>query len=283
MARVPVAVAGGADQTVLEALRVATDRGWIMPLVCGPEADIRQAASTDRTNLDGFTIQSSDEPAKEAVALVRAGCARLLMKGQIATPTLMRAVLDPEQGLRTGRVIGQIVLMELRSSSRRFLMADTGICIQPTLQQKIDIARSCTEVAQELGAACPRIAVLAASESVSESMPETVDAAELQRLNETGEITGCYVQGPLSFDLAFAPDAVGKKQIAGPVAGAADVMLFPNLLSANLTVKAIMYTAACRFGGILFGAACPVVFMSRADSTETRLHSLALALKVLQD
>ena len=111
-------------------------------------------------------------------------------------------------------------------------------------------------------------------------MPETLDAAELVQRAEAGEFGECDVQGPLSFDLAFAADAAEKKQIAGAVTGAADVMLFPNLLSANLTVKAIMYTADCQFGGVLCGAKCPVVFMSRSDSTATRLNSLALALKL---
>ncbi len=122
---------------------------------------------------------------------------------------------------------------------------------------------------------------MAATESVNLTMPETVDAAELQKRSERGDIDGCTVQGPLSFDLAYAAGAARKKRIAGAVVGAADVLLFPDLLSANLTVKAIMYTADCRFGGILCGTTAPVVFMSRADTTETRLNSLALALRVL--
>jgi phosphotransacetylase len=219
----------------------------------------------------------------------------MLMKGQVSTPALMRAVLDPVLGLRTGRVICQVVLMEIRSAAplpvspgekdrneggRRFLLADTGICIQPTLEQKSDILRSAVEVAHALGEAVPRVAVLAATETVSNAMPETLDAAELERRGHAGEFPGCTVQGPLSFDLAYAPEAAAKKSVHGQVAGAADVLLFPNLVTANLTVKAIMYTADCRFGGVLCGAACPVVFMSRADMTETRLHSLALAIRL---
>jgi phosphotransacetylase len=203
----------------------------------------------------------------------------MLMKGQIATPQLLRALLDPTAGLRTGRVICQVVLMEIAPADRRFLLADTGICIQPTLEQRIDILRSAVHVASALGADVPRVGVLAASEAIVEAMPETQNAAELQRRNQAGEFPDCVVQGPLSFDLAYAADAADKKRIGGPVVGAADILLFPNLLSANLVVKAIMYTADCRFGGILCGAACPVVFMSRADATATRLNSLALALK----
>jgi phosphotransacetylase len=273
---VPVAVAGGADRTVLEALRTAADRGWVTPIVAGDAQEIHRSAGS--LDLRGFTILDSADPAATAVAAVRQGRARLLMKGQIATPALLRAMLDPASGVRTGRVICQVVLMEICPTGRRCLLADTGICIQPTLEQKADILRSSVEVAQALGEAGPRVAVLAASETVTEAMPETLDAAELQRRGEAGEFPRCRVEGPLSFDLAYAADAAAKKRVDGRVAGAAEVLLFPNLLSANLTVKAIMYTADCRFGGILCGAACPVVFMSRADSTATRLCSLALAL-----
>jgi phosphotransacetylase len=276
--RVPVAVAGGADRTVLEAVRRAADRDWITALVCGRAADIERIAGEHGIALDGLRIFDTPEPAATAVAQVRNGQARILMKGQVSTPALMRAVLDADSRLRIGRVICQVVLMEITRDDRRFLLADTGICVQPSPEQKLDILRSAVGVAQRLGVAEPRVAVLAASESVTESMPETLDALELQRRSQAGELPGCTVQGPLSFDLAYAAGAAEKKRVAGPVAGAADVLLFPNLVSANLTVKAIMYTADCRYGGMLCGAACPVVFMSRADSTATRINSLALAI-----
>ncbi|HZY86648.1 MAG TPA: phosphate acyltransferase [Gemmataceae bacterium] len=280
--RQPVAVvaAGGADRTVLEALRAACDRGWVTPAVTGREADVRRLAEAAGIDLHGFTLVDADEPAAAAVERVRRGEARLLMKGQIATPALMRAMLDPAHGLRTGRVICQVVLMSVLPARRQFLLADTGVCVRPTLEQKADILRSAVGVAHALGAELPRVAVMAASESPSPAMPDTLEAAELQRRCEAGEFPGCVVQGPLSFDLAYAADAADKKRVGGPVPGAADMMLFPDLAAANLTVKAIMYTADCRFGGVLCGAACPVVFMSRADTTATRLNSLALALRL---
>src|SRR5262249_41439168 len=160
----------------------------------------------------------------------------------IGTPALLRAVLDPHQGLRTGRVICQVVLMMLQRNRRCFLLADTGICIKPTLEQKKDILQSAAGVARALGEPLPRVAGMAASESGTEALPETLDAQELQRLQQAGEIAGCVVQGPLSFDLTFEASAGDKKRVPGPVVGAADVMLFPDLSSANLTVKAIMYT-----------------------------------------
>jgi phosphotransacetylase len=195
----------------------------------------------------------------------------------------MRAVLDADAGLRTDRVISQVVLMEIPRDGRRFLLADTGISVHPSLAKKIDIMKSAVDLARALGVPRPNVALMAATESVKPEMPETVHAQELTRRNDQGEFADCVIQGPLSFDLAYAADAGDKKGIGGPVVGAADIMLFPDLLSANLTVKAIMYTADCRFGGVLRGASVPVVFMSRADSTQTRLNSLALTLAILDD
>ena len=197
-----------------------------------------------------------------------------------ASLSLRVAVLDPAHGLRRGRVICQVVLMEISPAGRRFLLADTGICTYPTLDERIDIMRHAVETAHALGAEVPRVAVMSATEAVNRKLPDTLEAADLQHRSAAGEFRGCVVQGPLSFDLAYAADAADKKRIGGPVVGAADVMLFPNLLAANLTVKAIMYTADCRFGGVLCGASCPVAFMSRADTAATRLNSLALALKL---
>ncbi len=278
---VPVVAAGAADGTVLAALREACDRGWVAPVLTGAEGDVRRVADEQGIDLTGMTLLHATEPAAAAVAQVRAGRARLLMKGQISTPELMQAILDMANGLRTGRVICQVVLMELVRDGRRLVLADTGVCPRPDLEQKSDILRSAVAVARALGEPTPRVAVLAASEKATERLPDTLEAAELQRRNEAGELTGCVVQGPLSFDLAYAAAAGERKGLAGPVTGAADVLLFPDLTSANLTVKAIMYTADCRFGGVLCGVACPVVFMSRADDTVTRLRSLALALRML--
>ena len=280
-----VVVAGGADRTVLEAMSLAQRRGWVQPILTGSVAEMRTLANDLDVDLSDFRLLDTSDPAAAAVAEVKSGRARLLMKGQIATPELMKAVLNRESGLRTDRCICQVVLMEIPRDSRRFLLSDTGITVKPTLDQKTDILKSMVEVATSLHDGdvtdLPRIAVMSATEKVTDAMPDTREAAELARRNGEGEFKNCLVQGPLSFDLAYATDAGEKKRIDGAVVGAADGMLFPDLLSANLTVKAIMYTSDCRFGGVLCGAACPVVFMSRADSTETRLNSLAFTLRML--
>lgn len=277
----PVVVAGAADRTVLESLLIARRRQWVSPILCGNEVAIRRLADDCSVDLAGFGFVESAKPAFAAVNAVRDGGARLLMKGQISTPQLMHAVLA-ERGLRSDRVVCQVPLVEL-TSGRRFLLADTGITIAPNVEQRIDILRSAVEVAHVLGVDEPRVALLAASEKPVAAMPDTLEAVEIVRRHESGDIAGCLVQGPLSFDLAFTAEAGDRKRIAGPVVGAADIMIFPNLLAANLTLKAIMYTAACRYGGVLCGTRCPVVFMSRADNVETRLNSLALALKLVRD
>jgi phosphate butyryltransferase len=280
---VTVAVAGAADPSVLKALKFAFEHEWVVPILVGSTAAIHATAEACGVPLAGFTILPSEDDAiaKRAVDEVRQARARLLMKGRISTPDLLQAVLDPECGLRAGGVVCQVVLMDVHSAGRRFLMADTGICVTPNLARRIDILNSTVEVAHALGVKHPRVALMAATEKVNPAMPETLHAAELQRRNEQGEFPGCIIQGPLSFDLAYAAEAAEAKQLGGAVIGAADAMVFPNLVSANLTVKAIMCTAACRYGGVLRGTAAPVVFMSRADSPATRLNSLALALRLL--
>lgn len=278
---VGLAVAGGADKTVLEAMASAHRRGWVHPILVGNRGEIERLASELEISLAGMRIVDSETPAQDAVREVRAGRARMLMKGQIATPELMKGVLQAEVGLRTGRTLCQVVAMEIPRDGRCFLMSDTGICISPNEQQLIEILENLVTVALGITTQEPiRVALMAATEKVSESMPETILYRRLVELNKNGLLPHCRIEGPLSFDLAYAPDAGEKKKLEGDVIGQADAMLFPNLLSANLTVKAIMYTADCRFGGVVMGAACPIVFMSRADTTETRLRSLALALSI---
>jgi phosphotransacetylase len=278
--RVSVAVAGAADSTVLISLRQAHARGWVEPILVGAADEIRATAAAVGVDIASFEIVDAVAPAIAAVDEIRAGRARSLMKGNIATPELMHALLANNSGLRAGRTVCQVVLMEIVDQNRRFLLADTGITIQPTLAQKSEILESLIAVARALGATHPRVALLGATEKTTPAMPDTLESDELARRNAAGHFAGAIVEGPLSFDLAYSADAAEKKRIAGEVVGAADALLFPSLVAANLTVKAMMYTARSRFGGVLCGLAAPVAFMSRGDSVETRLNSLALGVKL---
>lgn len=281
-APVPVAAAGGADVTVIQALDIASRRGWVKPILTGDPEQIRALAAGLEIDLDGFEL-IPDEPDSSfaAVRCVREGSAQLLMKGQISTPSLMKGILQREQGLRTGKTICQVVLMEIPRDKRTFLMADTGVTVSPTPQQHAEILEATLHVARKLHSPQPRVALMAATEKPTDVMPETLAEVALAERASAGEFGTCQVQGPLSFDLAYAQVAGSRKGVSGEVTGTADAMVFPNLLSANLTVKGIMYTADCRFGGILKGTTSPVVFMSRADNVETRLNSLAYALHIL--
>ncbi len=280
-----VAVAGGDDQHRARGAEHRPRRGaGSEPVLVGPESRIRSVAAAAQIDLQGFVIHDASGPeiAARAVAAVRSGEAQALMKGQIPTPELMKAVLDSASGLAhrprhlPGRPDGdsprrpQISSWPIRASAFN-PDSTTG----STFWEARSSSRGCWARRK------PKVALMAATETVKPSMPETVEWAELTRRGRLGEFADCVVEGPLSFDLAYASDAGVKKHVESEVGGAADVMLFPNLLSANLTVKAIMYTADCRFGGVLRGTSAPVVFMSRADSTETRLHSLALTLRIL--
>lgn len=279
--RTPTVAAGGADPTVIAALNIASKRGWVDPILAGDRSEIERVADSAGESLEDFRILDvPSNPSAAAVREVRSGRARILMKGQVATPELMKAVLDGALGLRTGHVVGQIVLMEIARDDRRFLLTDTGVTIAPTLEQKEDLLRSLRATAVALGCQKPRIAVMSATEKPTPAMPDTLEAEDLARRGSEGAFGDCVVQGPLSFDLAYSTTAAERKHIEGNVVGGADAMLFPNLLAANLTVKGIMYAADCRFGGVLCGTGCPIVFMSRADDVATRLHSLALALAV---
>ena len=280
-APVCVAAAGGADTTVIQALDLARRRGWVAPILTGNPAAIAERAEALEIDLSPFTIlEDAEDSAKVAVQQVRDGTAQFLMKGQISTPALMQAVLHKDTGFRTGKTIGQIVLMEIVRDQKSFLMADTGITTDPSLEQKWDLIQAAAEIARKLGEPAPKIAIMSASEKVTPALPDTQAAQQLVELAQQSQLGDCHVAGPLSFDLAYAVDAGVRKRIAGNVTGHADAMIFPNLLAANLTVKAIMYTADCQFGGILTGTTHPVVFMSRADSVQTRLNSIAYAIQL---
>src|SRR5262249_25097632 len=209
---VSLSVAGGDDPTVLEAFRTAIDRGWVRPILVGPASRIESLAGSLGIPLDGITIHHAegDAVAEAAVEEVRASHAQMLMKGQIATPALMAAVLNPTTGLRSDRVVCQVVLMEIPRDHRRFLLADTGICVHPDRRKRIDLLHQAVDVAHALGAARPKVALMAATETVKVEMPETIEAAELSRRNRQGEFGDCVIEGPLSFDLAYAVEAGAK-------------------------------------------------------------------------
>jgi len=210
--------------------------------------------------------------APEAVAAVRRGECDILMKGSAATGDFLKAILDHDHGLRAGQLISHIAVIEV--NGKFFLVTDSGICLNPTLEEKVEIIKNAIPLAEAFGMPNPKVAALAAVEKVNPKMPETVEAQKLAEMN----IPGCVVQGPLAVDNAISARAAAVKGITGPVAGKANILLVPSVLSGNMFGKAIMYFAECRFGGLVAGTTKPVCFLSRADTAETKLNTMALGV-----
>lgn len=211
-----------------------------------------------------------DAPA--AVKAVREGKADVLVKGVVETKLFMQAILDKENGLRTGKLINHITVMEC--FGRLLFITDGGICMNPTLEEKAEILRNCVPFAKRLGLPTPaKAAVLCAVEKVNPKMPETLDAVELSKM----DIPGLVIQGPLAIDNAINEEACKVKGITGPVCGRADILLCPNLLVGNIFAKGLMFFTDYRFGGIAAGTLKPVAFLSRADKAASRLNTIALA------
>ncbi len=228
----------------------------------------------------GLRIVRDDpaEAAREAVAAVRRGEAQFLMKGLLQTATIMRAVLDREQGLRTGRALSHACVFEVPGWHKLIFLTDVALNVAPNLDRKADIIRNQVIMAQALGVRRPRVACLAAVETVNPDMPATVDARKLQEMGERGELGECDVQGPLALDLAVSPEAGKTKGVTGPVVGDADILLAPDIEAGNMLYKGLVYFAKARPAGIIMGAKCPVVLLSRADSADAKLMSIALGV-----
>ena len=241
-----VAVAGAPNQELVDALDRAAGLGIAQPVVF-------------------------DDATTAAIA-VRDGHADVLMKGSVSSKDFMKAVLVKEHDFRTGELISHIFLMEC--FGRLLIITDGGICIRPDLEQKAEIIRNAIPVANRLGIATPKVAVLAAVEKINPKMPATLDADALCKMN----IPGCEVQGPLAMDLAVSPAAAETKGVPGPVAGHADILLMPDIESGNIVCKTLMYFCEKPTGGLVSGTKRPVTFSSRSDSADTKLHTIALGV-----
>ncbi|MDO9578906.1 MAG: phosphate acyltransferase [Candidatus Cloacimonadales bacterium] len=214
--------------------------------------------------------------AREAVKAVRAGKADILAKGKCDTATLLKAVLDKENGLQTGEILSDVLVYE--HPERLILLSDGGINLYPTLEDKISIVRNSVRVARGLGCDLPKVAMLAAVEVVNKKMQSTIDAAEITRLNRIGEIENCIVDGPLAFDLAISEEAARIKGYESEVAGKADVLIVSNIEAGNILGKALTYYCKFRVAHIVMGAKVPILIASRADCTETKKLSMVLGV-----
>lgn len=257
----------------------AARRGWIAPVLIGPEARIRQAAATAGVELAGCTLvdaANEREAALRAVELARGGQLQALMKGSLHTDELMAAVVPSATGLRTSRRISHAFVLDVPAYPRLLLVTDAAINVAPGLKEKADIAQNAIDLAHVLGIECPKVAILAAVETIHPDMPATLDAAALCKMAERRQITGGVLDGPLAFDNAVDERAARTKKIDSPVAGQADILLVPDLEAGNMVAKQLQYLAGADAAGIVLGTRVPIVLTSRADSVRTRLASVAV-------
>lgn len=279
------AIVHPSDQASLRAAVEAARAGLILPVLVGPEQKIRKAAQDAGLDIAGFRLVStphSHAAAAEAVAMARRGDVEALMKGSLHTDELMHAVIAPDTGLGTGRRVSHVYLFDFPAYPRPLMITDAAINIAPDLDDKLHICQNAIDLAHLLGIERPKVAVLAAVETVSSRMRSTIDAACLSKMAERGQITGALVDGPLAFDNAIDPEAARTKGIVSPVAGQADILLAPDLEAANMLAKELTFFNHADGAGIVLGARCPIMLTSRADPLHTRLASAALALLLVQ-
>jgi len=283
--RLPVrtAVVHPCDTASLRGALAAADHGLIDPVLVGPEAKIRAAASAaglDISRFDLLPVEHSHAAANEACRLAREGQVAALMKGSLHTDELLAAVVDRDTGLRTDRRMSHVFIFEVPDYPRLLLVSDAAIIIAPDLAAKKDIVQNAIDCALALGVSEPRVAVLAAVETVHPAMPTTTDAASLAKMAQRGQIVGGIVDGPLAFDNAISPEAVVTKHIVSEVAGRADVLIAPNIEAGNMISKQLTYFSGALSAGVVIGARVPIILTSRADGELTRLASCAAALLV---
>ncbi|MGL5084307.1 MAG: phosphate butyryltransferase [Clostridium sp.] len=278
-----VAVAVAQDEPVLEAIKEAKEKNIADAILVGDEAKIREIAEKIDMDLSKFEIVHEANVAKAAllaIKLVSEGTADMVMKGLVDTATFLRSVLNKEVGLRTGKVMSHVAVFEIDGIDRLIFLTDAAFNTYPDLKGKIQILNNSLSVAKACGVEMPKVAPICPVEVVNQDMPATIDAALLSKMCERGQIKGCIVDGPLALDNALSEEAAHHKGISGPVAGKADILLFPNIDVANVMYKCLTYTAKTRNGGILVGTSAPVILTSRADSFETKVNSIALAALV---
>jgi phosphate acetyltransferase len=275
----PTIVVHPCDDVSLEGALQARDAGLILPILVGPEARIRATAAAAGLDLAGVEIVDaphSDAAAARAVAMIREGRAEMLMKGSLHTDELMREVTSAETGLRTGRRISHVFIMDVPGHDETLFITDAAINIFPDLETKRDIIQNAIELCHALGNPAPRVAILSAVETVTTKIPSTLEAAALCKMAERGQITGGVLDGPLAFDNAIDLEAARIKGIGGPVAGRAQILVVPDLEAGNMLAKNLTFMAKADAAGIVLGARVPIILTSRADSLRTRLASAAV-------
>lgn len=275
-----VAVINAGSTLVLQSCRMALEEGLIEPVLVGDRQAINAAAQEIDWNISGIRIVDAPDDitsAEAAVALARGSEVAALMKGNIHTDDLLRAVINKQTGLRTGTRLSHVFHMTIPGSDQSLCITDAAINVLPSMEIQLDIARNVTSLMHSLGNKSPKIAVLSATEVANKAMPSSIQAAEVVKRAEQGEVPGAILGGPFAFDNAVSPAAAKLKKINHPVAGNADVLLVPNIETGNALFKQMVYFMSAAAAGVVLGAKVPIILTSRADPAASRLASIALA------
>jgi len=276
-----VAIVGAGQQQTLHAARLARGMGLARCILIDDRARLQTVAEGEGVDLAGMEIVEERDmvaAAYKAVAMVHAGEVDLVMNGRALPVELMKAALDKDKGLRIGKVISDVSIFEIPDFDRLIFVSDVAIVVSPNLAQKVAIVQNAIDTAIELGVEQPKVAILAATEMVNPEMPANMDAANLSKMSERGQIRGGLVDGPLALDNAISRKAADMKGIDSRVAGYADILITPDVESGNVLAKAIVYFAQGRMAAVVVGAKCPIVMPSRSDPPEQKLMSLALGV-----
>lgn len=276
-----LSVAVAQDKEVLQSVKKAKDEQIANSILVGDKEEIENIAKDINMDLNEFEIvdiKDKKEASLKSVELVSKGKADLVMKGIVDTSIILKAVLDKEVGLKTGNLLSHVVAFDIPTYEKILLVSDAAMNIDPDLDAKKKILENANFVAHSLDIEEPKIAVICAKEKVNPKMPDTVDAAELTKMNENGEITGCIVKGPFALDNAISKQAAIHKGIEHPVAGNADILLMPDIEAGNILYKSLVFLANANIAGVIVGAKAPVVLTSRADDDEAKFNSIALGV-----
>jgi phosphate butyryltransferase len=275
-----VAVVAAQDEHTLEAVFRAKKDNIVEPVLIGDKQKIMEVLESIHESLSEESIidvENDAAAAAKAVEFINEGKADFIMKGKIQTADLLRAVVNKEKGLRTGNVMSHVVLHEMPSYHKLLAVSDGGMMMYPTLEEKKQIIENAVNTFLALGYENPKVAVLAAVETVNPKMPEAVDADELKKMNQRGEIKNCIVEGPIAYDLTLSKESAEIKGYASPVTGDADILIVPNITAGNILGKCLVYSAGAKMAGYIVGAKVPIVLTSRGSSAEEKYLSLALS------
>ncbi len=276
-----IAVAAGHTSEIMLAGLDAEVAGLAEVILVGDRDEIHRIARQEGFDIRRMEIVHQPQPreaAYEVMRLVSQGQADIAMKGKVETSDYLRAALSKELGLRTGRLFTHVAAFEIPGFDRLIFISDAGVVVAPDLEQKVQIVQNAIYVAHALGISLPRVAILAATEVVNPKVPTTLDAANLSKMADRGQIQGGLVDGPLALDNAISPESARIKGIKSEVAGYADILITPDIEAGNVLAKAITYFAEGKMAGVVVGARCPLIVASRSDTREAKLVSLALGV-----